>query len=168
MVDDMVVNNVRSPVGNLLLRTLAMPRDTNPAGDIFGGWIMSQMDIAGATLAREIANGRVVTVAVEAMSFLKPISIGDIVCCYGRCLKVGHTSMQIHLELWVKKLIQSEKHERVERHLVTEGCYTYVSVDSNGKSRPLPETAAIVAEKGINAASVGLNPDGTAKAFGLQ
>ena len=85
------------PIGNLLLRTLAMPRDTNPAGDIFGGWIMSQMDISGAILAREIANGRVVTAAVEGMSLLKPVSVGDVVCCYGKCIHVGHTSLKLHL-----------------------------------------------------------------------
>ena len=74
------VNRTHPPIGNLLLRTLAMPADTNPAGDIFGGWIMSQMDISGAILAREIANGRVVTAAVDGMSFLKPVSVGDVVC----------------------------------------------------------------------------------------
>ena len=151
------------PVGNLLLRTLAMPGDTNPAGDIFGGWIMSQMDISGAILAREIANGRVVTVAVDAMSFLKPVSVGDVVCCYGKCVHVGHTSMKVHLEIWVKKLIESETNEHAERHLVTEANYTYVAVDKEGKPRLLPNTAKIVAEQGIDAACIGLNEDGTVK-----
>ena len=151
------------PVGNLLLRTLAMPGDTNPAGDIFGGWIMSQMDISGAILAREVANGRVVTVAVDAMSFLKPVSVGDVVCCYGKCVHVGHTSMKVHLEIWVKKLIESETNEHAERHLVTEANYTYVAVDKKGKPRLLPKTAKIVAEQGIDAACIGLNEDGTVK-----
>ena len=84
------------PLGNLLLRTMTLPRDANPAGDIFGGWIMSQLDIAGAILAREVAQGRVVTVAVEAMSFLKPVSVGDVVCIYGYCSHVGHTSLKVH------------------------------------------------------------------------
>jgi len=149
------------PIGNLLLRTLAMPADTNPAGDIFGGWIMSQMDIAGALLAREIANGRVVTVAVEGMSFLKPVTVGDIVCCYGKCIHVGHTSMKVHMEIWVKKFFESATNEHVERYLVTEANYTYVSVDAEGKPRPLPSTAQLVAEKGIDAACVGLNQDGS-------
>src|SRR5574344_1245703 len=112
------VNRTHPPIGNLLLRTLAMPADTNPAGDIFGGWIMSQMDISGAILAREIANGRVVTAAVEGMSFLKPVNVGDVVCCYGTCTKIGHTSMTVHLEIWVKKLIESQTNEHAERHLV--------------------------------------------------
>ncbi|MBP5243589.1 MAG: acyl-CoA thioesterase, partial [Succinivibrio sp.] len=103
------------PVGNLLLRTLAMPGDTNPAGDIFGGCIMSQMDIAGALLAREVANGRVVTVAVEGMSFLKPVAVGDIVCCYGNCTHVGNTSLKVHMEIWVKKFIESPTDEHAER-----------------------------------------------------
>ena len=151
------------PVGNLLLRTLAMPGDTNPAGDIFGGWIMSQMDIAGALLAREVAGGRVVTVAVEGMSFLKPVAVGDIVCCYGKCTHVGHTSLKVHMEIWVKKFIVSPSDEHVDRYLVTEANFIYVSVDKDGKPKPLPPTAKIVAEKGIDAARVGLNSDGSLK-----
>lgn len=146
------------PIGNLLLRTMALPRDTNPAGDIFGGWIMSQMDIAGAVLAREIAQGRVVTVAVDAMSFLKPVGVGDIVCCYGHCVHVGHTSLKIKLELWVKKIYD---YEVAERNLVTEANFTYVAVDSNGRPRPLPQIAHEIAEKGIDAGTVGLCADGT-------
>lgn len=95
--------NGRQSKGVLLLRTLAMPSDTNANGDIFGGWIMSQMDMGGAILAKEIAHGRVVTVAVESMNFIKPISVGDVVCCYGECLKVGRSSIKIKVEVWVKK-----------------------------------------------------------------
>ena len=148
------------PVGNLLLRTMALPKDTNPAGGLFGGWIMSQLDIAGAILAREVAQGRVVTVAVEAMSFLKPVSVGDVVCIYGYCSHVGHTSLKVHLEMWVKK---TYAYSISERDMVTEGCYIYVAVDEDGKPRPLPPTAQEVAQKGIDAASVGLNADGTIK-----
>ncbi|MGN0902247.1 MAG: acyl-CoA thioester hydrolase YciA [Succinivibrio sp.] len=164
MEERQIQKQERPPIGNLLLRTLAMPRDTNPAGDIFGGWIMAQMDISGAILGREIANGRVVTAAVDAMSFLKPVSVGDTVCCYGHCVHVGNTSLKIHLELWVKKLIESETNEHEERHLVTEANFTYVAVDKDGRPRPLPRTAKIVAEKGIDAASVSLNEDGSIKA----
>ncbi len=89
--------NDKVPDGDLLLRTLAMPADTNAHGVIFGGWIMSQMDIGGGILAKEIAGGRVVTVAVEAMSFHRPVKVGQVVCCYGRCIKVGNTSMTIKL-----------------------------------------------------------------------
>lgn len=95
--------NGRQSKGVLLLRTLAMPSDTNANGDIFGGWIMSQMDMGGAILAKEIAHGRVVTIAVESMNFIKPISVGDVVCCYGECLKVGRSSIKIKVEVWVKK-----------------------------------------------------------------
>ena len=100
------------PSGSLLLRTMAMPGDTNPAGDIFGGWILSQMDIAGSLLAREIAGGRVVTVAVDSMKFMKPVKVGDIVCCYGSCQKIGPTSLTIELELWVKKIRDGDRPER--------------------------------------------------------
>ena len=158
-------NTAKIPSGNLLLRTLAMPGDTNPAGDIFGGWIMSQMDIAGAILAREIACGRIVTVAVDAMSFIHPVSVGDVVCCYGRCSHLGHTSLKIELEIWVKNLTESDNHERVERSKVTKGSFTYVAVDRYGKPRPLPPTAEHVAKYGIDAASIGLNPDGRVRTY---
>ncbi len=148
----------KKPSGNLLLRTMAMPGDTNPAGDIFGGWIMSQMDISGAILAREIAHGRVVTVAVDAMSFLKPVNVGDVVCCYGRCVHIGHTSLKIKMEIWVKKIYETSI---TERSLVTQACFTYVAVDSKGKPRLLPEAAPEIAKSGIDADRVGLQPDGT-------
>lgn len=151
-------NRTVPPIGNLLLRTMTLPRDTNPAGDIFGGWIMSQLDIAGAILAREIAHGRVVTVAVDAMNFLKPVEVGDVVCCYGRCIHVGRTSLKIKLELWVKKIYEREA---AQRNLVTEACFTYVAVDNAGKPRPLPEAVHDIARKGIDAGTVGLQADGT-------
>ncbi|MCR5084833.1 MAG: acyl-CoA thioester hydrolase YciA [Succinivibrionaceae bacterium] len=146
------------PIGNLLLRTMAMPGDTNPAGDLFGGWIMSQMDIAGAILAREIAGGRVVTVAVDAMTFKKPVNVGDVVCCYGKCVHVGHTSLKINLEVWVKKI---DTPDSISRMLVTEADFAYVAVDPQGRPRPLPESAHEIAQRGIDAASVGLNEDGS-------
>ena len=92
------------PQGDLVLRTLAMPADTNANGDIFGGWLMSQMDIGGAILAKEIAHGRVVTVRVEGMTFLRPVAVGDVVCCYARCVQKGTTSVSINIEVWVKKV----------------------------------------------------------------
>ena len=93
------------PQGDLVLRTLAMPADTNANGDIFGGWLMSQMDIGGAILAKEIAHGRVVTVRVEGMTFLRPVAVGDVVCCYARCVQKGTTSVSINIEVWVKKVM---------------------------------------------------------------
>lgn len=127
--------NDRYSKGILLLRTLAMPSDTNANGDIFGGWIMSQMDMGGAILAKEIAHGRVVTVAVESMNFIKPISVGDVVCCYGQCLKVGRSSIKIKVEVWVKKVASEPIGER---YCVTDAVFTFVAVDNNGRSRMIP------------------------------
>ncbi|BFQ93778.1 acyl-CoA thioester hydrolase YciA [Gallibacterium anatis] len=126
----------RVPSGTLLLRTLAMPSDTNANGDIFGGWIMSQMDIGGAILANEIAHRRVVTVHVNNITFHKPVSVGDIVCCYGRCTRVGNTSLQIEVEVWVKHAFRDFVSER---DLVTEAVFTYVAIDENGKPYPIPK-----------------------------
>lgn len=121
--------------GNLLLRTLAMPSNTNANGDIFGGWIMSQMDIGGAILAKEIAHGRVVTVAVESMKFHRPVAVGDVVCCYGQCLNVGRSSIKIKVEVWVKKVASEPINER---YLVTDAVFTFVAVNSENKSRTIP------------------------------
>lgn len=124
----------RQPVGSLILRTLAMPSDTNANGDIFGGWIMSQMDMGGAILAKEIAKGRVVTVSVDKINFHRPVSVGDVVCCYGKCLKVGRSSMQVQVEVWIKKVYEGVR----DRHCVTEALFTFVAVDKEGKPRAVP------------------------------
>ena len=123
-----------SPKGNLVLRTLAMPADTNPHGDIFGGWIMSQMDIAGGILARENTCSRIVTVAVESITFIKPVNVGDVVCCYGEVVKIGTTSITIDLEVWVKPTIDRPGSENLKSQ-VTRAAFTYVSVDRNGKKQ---------------------------------
>ena len=123
-----------SPKGNLILRTLAMPADTNPHGDIFGGWIMSQMDIAGGILARENTCSRIVTVAVESITFIKPVNVGDVVCCYGEVVKIGTTSITIDLEVWVKPTIDRPGSENLKSQ-VTRAAFTYVSVDRNGKKQ---------------------------------
>ncbi len=122
------------PEGKLILRTLAMPADTNPHGDIFGGWIMSQMDIAGGILAREITCARVVTVAAESIAFIKPVHVGDVVCCYGRVLRIGTTSITINLEVWVKPALDKPVHDSPEEH-VTKAAFTYVAVDRQGKKQ---------------------------------
>ncbi|MFT5522541.1 MAG: acyl-CoA thioesterase YciA [Pirellulaceae bacterium] len=127
-----MTNAGQEPSGDLVLRTLAMPADTNPNGDIFGGWIMSQMDIGGAILAKEIAVGRVVTVAVNGMSFHRPVKVGQVVCCYGKCIRIGTTSMTIKLEVWVKPVLQDS---REKRYCVTEAEFTYVAIDEEGKPR---------------------------------
>ncbi|KAE9533653.1 acyl-CoA thioesterase [Ursidibacter arcticus] len=125
---------IRQPEGTLILRTLAMPSDTNANGDIFGGWIMSQMDMGGAILAKELARGRVVTVSVDSMSFIRPVAVGDVVCCYGKCVKVGRTSMQVKVEVWIKKVADGGR----DRYCVTEALFTFVAIDKNGKPRPIP------------------------------
>ncbi len=123
------------PTGELVLRTLAMPADTNANGDIFGGWIMSQMDIGGAILAKEIAEGRVVTVAVNGITFLKPVAVGDVVCCYARCIQTGRSSLTIKIEVWVKKVSSAPVGQR---YCVTEAIFTYVAVNEESKPRQLP------------------------------
>lgn len=125
----------RFPEGELVLRTLAMPADTNANGDIFGGWIMSQMDIGGAILAKEVAEGRVVTVAVNGITFLKPVAVGDVVCCYARCIRTGRSSITVNIEVWVKKVSSDPIGQR---YCVTEAVFTYVAVDDDNKSRTLP------------------------------
>ena len=122
------------PQGDLVLRTLAMPADTNANGDIFGGWLMSQMDIGGAILAKEIAHGRVVTVRVEGMTFLRPVAVGDVVCCYARCVQKGTTSVSINIEVWVKKVASEPIGQRYK---ATEALFKYVAVDPEGKPRAL-------------------------------
>ncbi|APZ95631.1 acyl-CoA thioester hydrolase YciA [Fuerstiella marisgermanici] len=128
------------PVGDLVLRTMAMPADTNANGDIFGGWIMSQMDIAGAILAKEVAQGRTVTVAVDGMKFLRPVQVGDVVSCYGKIGRIGNTSITLHLETWVKPVLRQIESPET-RFKVTEANFTFVAVDENGKKRPVPQSA---------------------------
>lgn len=124
----------REPDGDLLLRTMAMPADTNSNGDIFGGWIMSQMDIGGGILAKEIAKGRIVTVKVDGMTFYKPVNVGQVVCCYGKCTKIGNSSMTIKLEVWVKPILTDKA---AERYCVTEAVFIYVAIDQQGKPRKI-------------------------------
>ena len=125
------------PQGELLLRTVAMPSDTNPNQDIFGGWIMSQMDLGGGILAAEIAQGRIATVGAQEMIFIRPVKVGNVVCCYGRCVRVGNTSLQLKLEVWVKTLMND--HVTETRELVTEAMFTYVAIDAQGNPRPVPK-----------------------------
>ena len=120
------------PKGALTIRTLAMPADTNPAGDIFGGWVMSQMDIAGAIAAVERVKGRVVTVAVEAMTLIAPVKVGDVLCVYADIERVGNTSITIGLEAWVRR-------NRLDYGVyVTAARFFYVSLEDNGRKRPIP------------------------------
>lgn len=122
------------PNGTLTLQTLTMPADTNPNGDIFGGWLMSQMDLAGAILAHEYAQGRVTTVAVGGMTFLRPVPVGATVSCYAEALETGRSSIRALVEVWIK----SANGEVVEK--VTEGEFVYVAIDNNGRTRPLQKS----------------------------
>ncbi|QDT44999.1 putative acyl-CoA thioester hydrolase [Gimesia alba] len=124
------------PEGKLILRTLAMPADTNANGDIFGGWIMSQMDIAGGILSKEISGTRTVTIAVETMKFIRPVKVGDVVSCYGTVEKIGTTSMRLQLEVWVEPVLRHED-SNCPYFKVTEADFTYVAIDKHGKKTPI-------------------------------
>lgn len=119
------------PLGELALRTLAMPADTNPAGDIFGGWLLSQMDIAGGMVTRMYSQGRVATVAIDSMVFHEPVKVGDILCCYAHMEKTGRTSMTLRIQAWI---IREGRGDRIK---VTEGLFTYVAIGADGRPRPL-------------------------------
>lgn len=114
------------------VRTVPMPSDANANGDIFGGWVLSQMDIAGGVLASDRAQGRVVTIAIEAMRFHKPIAVGDIVSLYGKIVKIGRTSVTVHLETWARRNSSGKEVK------VTEGTFVYVAIATDGKPRVLP------------------------------
>lgn len=120
--------------GELCIRSLAMPADTNANGDIFGGWLLSQMDVGGGVFATKIAGSRTVTVAIEAMNFRKPVYVGDLVSVYAKLVRLGRTSITVHLEAWVLR----RKESRAIR--VTDGNFTYVSIDEEGRPRPVALT----------------------------
>ncbi len=127
--------SVREPVGELAIRMLAMPANTNPNGQIFGGWVVSNMDLAGLSVAQQYTSYRVVTVAIDSMTFISPIYVGDFICCYASLVRLGNTSMTIKIETWA---IGSED---LKRRLVTEGEFVYVSIDENGKPKALDKRA---------------------------
>ncbi|CAL4321815.1 Acyl-CoA thioester hydrolase YciA [Buchnera aphidicola (Eriosoma lanigerum)] len=128
------MQNKQFPQGEMVLRTLAMPANTNAHGDIFGGWIMSQMDMGGAILAKEIAKGRVVTVSVNDMVFFKPVNIGDIVACYAKCIRVGNSSITIHIEIWIKKVTSQPIGHFYQ---ATKAIFIYVAINEYGKPKTL-------------------------------
>ncbi len=127
-----IKNSGNGPEGELSTRTLAMPGDANPNGDIFGGWVLSQMDIAGAISANNIA-GRTVTVSMDGLSFIEPVMVGDVVCCYTKLIKTGRTSITLKVETWTVR-----KMENIRRK-VTEGIFTYVSIDEDRRPKPLSD-----------------------------
>lgn len=120
-----------TPRGELCLRTLAMPADTNQNGDIFGGWLLGQMDIAGGIFSSKLAQGRTVTVAVDGMTFRKPVYVGDVISIHADIIRVGTTSVSVHVEAWVQRRNQTNV------ILVTDGNFTYVAIDDAGRPRPV-------------------------------
>ncbi|NVK32204.1 MAG: acyl-CoA thioesterase [Gammaproteobacteria bacterium] len=121
------------PKGVLTTRTMAMPADTNPAGDIFGGWVLSQMDVAAGIRAGQRAQSRVVTVSIDAMSFIRPVKVGDILGVYTHVTRVGRTSIDVRVEAWVRR-------GRIGiRERVTEGTFRFVAVDDGGTPKPVPD-----------------------------
>src|SRR4051794_36991812 len=122
--------------GGPQLRAIAMPADANAGGSVFGGWTLSQMDLAGGSFAAERSDGRVVTVAIEAMRFLRPIAVGDEVSCYCTAEDVGETSVEVKIETWARSRGRNKAAEKV-----TEGVFTFVAIDNEGRPRPLPGDA---------------------------
>jgi len=136
-----------APSGKLISQTIAMPRETNANGDIFGGWLLSQMDLAGAILAGRIARGRVATVAISSMSFLNPVPVGAVVGCYAQTLSVGTSSIRILIEAWIDNAsgdMQSDldpvDDQFAEQVKVTEGEFVFVAIDDHGNTRQVPTT----------------------------
>lgn len=120
------------PHGELALKAVAMPADANPSGDIFGGWLLAQMDLAGGTTAAQRAQGRVATIAIDGMVFHKPVHVGDQVSCYTAISRIGRTSIAVHVEAWRRP------HHGGAQIKVTEGTFTYVAIDADRKPRPVP------------------------------
>jgi acyl-CoA thioesterase YciA len=119
------------PQGELVIRTIAMPADTNANGDMFGGWLVSQMDLGGAIYARNISRSRITTVAIDAMTFIHPVNVGDIVSCHATLQKVGRTSIRIEIEVWAQRA-KGGAHVQV-----TKGTFTYVAIDDAGRPHPV-------------------------------
>jgi acyl-CoA thioesterase YciA len=120
------------PKGELTVSVVAMPGDTNANGDIFGGWVLSQMDSAGGVAAVERARGRVVTIKVDGMTFIRPVRVGDVLSVYTQVESIGRSSMKIHIEAWAKRFLSHE------REKVTDATFTFVAIDESGRPRPIP------------------------------
>ena len=132
-------NAETEPCGDLSIRTLAMPADTNQNGDIFGGWLLGQMDIGGGIFASKIAKSRTVTVAIDAMNFRKPVFVGDVVSVHANLVRIGRTSVTVHLEAW------AVRRREMQPIQVTDGNFTYVSIDEHGRPQPVRPTDAAIA-----------------------
>jgi acyl-CoA thioesterase YciA len=127
------------PHGDLCTRTLAMPADTNQNGDIFGGWLLSQMDIGGGVYAAKITKTRNVTVAIDAINFRKPVNVGDLVSVHAKLVRIGRTSITVHLEAWVIR------RKEIKPILVTDGNFTYVSIDDEGRPQAIQRNEPLTA-----------------------
>ncbi|MEO0637773.1 MAG: acyl-CoA thioesterase [Pseudomonadota bacterium] len=123
------------PKGELTIRTVARPADTNSNGDIFGGWVLSQMDMAGGVAGRTCAKGRVVTVALDAMSFIRSVQVGDVLCVYTEIQSMGRSSMKIHVEAYAQRFLTGV------REKVTDAIFTFVAIDDDGNPRPIEPLA---------------------------
>src|ERR1700739_4905060 len=132
------LNIETEPGGELCIRTLAMPADTNANGDIFGGWLLSQMELGGGVFASKVARSRTVTVAIEAMNFRKAVYVGDLVSVYANLVRVGRTSISLHLEAWVLRRREQQS------ILVTDGTFTHVSIDDQGRPQPIQRDGATI------------------------
>ncbi len=128
------MSNVPPSLDRLMIRTIAMPKDTNPNGDIFGGWILSQMDLAGASAAKKCTGERVVTVAIKGLEFYHPVGIGDEVSCYAHVTRIGRSSITVAVDTWVERCQFNQ-----EAFKVTEGIFTFVAIDQDNKPKPIPE-----------------------------
>jgi acyl-CoA thioesterase YciA len=127
------------PLGELALQTVPMPKDTNSSGDIFGGWLVSQMDIAAGIASARIAKGRVATVAIDRMSFMIPVKVGSVVSCYTKILDIGNSSIQVQVEVWMELLTQEINTTQNEtgQQKVTEGTFVFVAIDNEGRTRTI-------------------------------
>ncbi len=124
-----MIDTSPKPTGELVLQTIAMPRDTNANGDIFGGWLVSQMDLAGGVAASKRAGGRVATVAIDRMSFMVSVRVGAVVSCYAHILSIGSSSIEINIEVWASYAVENEATK------VTEGTFIFVAIDEHGRTR---------------------------------
>jgi len=130
-IDSTAEAGANQPIGELLLQTVAMPKETNTNGDIFGGWLLSQMDIAGGVMAERVASGRTVTVAISSMAFIRPVPVGAIISCYGELLSIGRSSIKLMLAVWCQPRLTGELHK------VTEGEFVFVAIDEAGSPRQI-------------------------------
>lgn len=123
------------PTGELALQTVPMPKDTNASGDIFGGWLVSQMDLAGAVTAAKVARGRVATVAIDKMTFMVPVKVGSVVSCYTTIEDIGRSSVTVQVEVWMSTIVAQQD----QLTKVTEGRFVFVAIDENRRTRAIPQ-----------------------------